>query len=47
VNWAPKEILHTAKTREMRLATTKPELVAYTVHVGPRSQLGEVFKKIA
>jgi effector-binding domain-containing protein len=47
MSWAPKEILHLAKTRQMKLKTTQPELVAYTVHVGSYSQLGEVFKKIA
>jgi len=47
MSWAPKEILSIAKSKEIKLKTTEPTLVAFTVHVGPYSQLGEVFKKIA
>jgi len=36
-----------AKTREVRVKTTRPRLVAYAVHKGPYSQLGEVFKRVA
>jgi len=35
------------KDEEVRTKTTKPQLVAYTVHKGSYSQLGEVFKKVA
>ncbi len=47
MSWAPKEVLAMAKTREVRTKTTKPQLVAYTVHRGSYSQLGEIFKKVA
>jgi len=45
--WAPKEVLSMAETKEVRTKTTKPQLVAYTVHKGSYSELGEVFKKVA
>jgi len=47
MSWAPEEVLAMAKTKEVRTKTTKPQLVAYTVHRGSYSQLGEVFKKVA
>jgi effector-binding domain-containing protein len=47
MNWAPEEILRLVKTKETKLKITQPRLVAYTVHKGPYSQLGEVFKKVA
>jgi len=47
MNWAPEETLLMAKTKEMKLKATQPQLVAYTVHKGLYSQLGEVFKKVA
>jgi len=36
-----------AKSGEIELKTTQPQLVACTVHVGPYSLLGEVFMKVA
>jgi len=36
-----------AKSREIGLKTIQPQLVACTVHMGPYSLLGEVFKKVA
>ena len=47
MNWAPEEILYMAKTKETKLKTTQPQLVAYTVHKGPYSLLGEAFMKVA
>jgi len=47
LSWAPKEILDMAEKKEVKAKTTRPQLVAYTVHKGPYSQLGEVFKKVA
>ena len=47
MTWAPEEVFRIAKTKEARTKTTAPQLVAYTVHKGPYSQLGEVFMKIA
>jgi len=40
-------VLSMAETKEVRAETTKPQLVAYTVHKGSYSQLGELFKKVA
>jgi effector-binding domain-containing protein len=36
-----------AKTGEIGVKTTQPQLVVCIVHVGPYSLLGEVFKKVA
>jgi len=36
-----------AETKEMRIKITTPQLIAYTVHKGPYSQLGEVFMGVA
>ena len=47
MSWAPEEIVAMAKTKAIKTKTTKPMLVAYTVHKGSYSQLGEGFKKIA
>lgn len=47
MSWAPKEILDMSETKKVRVKTTRPQLVAYTIHKGPYSQLGEVFKKVA
>jgi len=47
LSWAPKEILDMAEKKEIKAKTTRPQLVAYTIHKGPYSQLGEVFKKVA
>ena len=47
MTWAPEEVLHMTRTQEVRTKTTEPQLVAYTVHKGPYSELGEVFKKVA
>ncbi len=47
MNWAPEEILRMAKTGEIGVKTTQPQLVVCMVHVGPYSLLGEVFKKVA
>ena len=47
MSWAPKEMLVMAKTREIKIETTKPHSVAYTIHKGSYSQLGEVFKRVA
>jgi len=43
--WANEETLVMAKTKEIKIKTTKPRLVAYTVHKGSYSLLGEVFRK--
>jgi effector-binding domain-containing protein len=45
--WANEEMLVMAKTKEIKIKITKPRLVAYTVHKGSYSLLGEVFKKMA
>jgi len=47
MSWAPEEILVMAKTKEIKTEVTKPQLVAYTIHKGSYSKLGEVFKKVA
>lgn len=47
MTWAPEEILTMAEKKEIKIKTRKPLLVAYTVHKGSYSQLGEVFKKVA
>ena len=47
MTWAPEEVSRMAETKEMEIKTTPPQLVAYTVHKGPYSQLGEVFMGVA
>ena len=47
MTWAPEEVSRMAETKEMEIKTTPPQLVAYTVHKGPYSHLGEVFMRVA
>ena len=47
MNWAPEEVLVAAKTKDVKVKTAESRLVAYTVHKGSYSQLGEVFRKVA